>query len=284
MINKKLLILIVALFGFQIANAQYDTKLVKNYPNQEGFKCLVMNRTGNRVKAKYFAASLGGKSVYQRYKDWAAGRNIVLVGSGTYTDDYFKPTGLTIDNGYSVNNTLLDKFDGLVIVYATGGIAVSNLENADLTLSGSGVDPNRKYDLNNSWDLNTFKNWASSEQATVFQTHLLIYKNKLEISSYNSSQATAKRRFLAAGKNGKGETVHVIVDYPTNCTLYQGASKVRDFLIDEVILTEITYMINLDTGAKNAFQFYKSDGTESNIIQGDVPLKDAVNLVVYYYE
>ena len=38
-----------------------------------------------------------------------------------------KPVGLTIDNGNIVNGALTN-MDGLVIVYATGGVVVSNLE------------------------------------------------------------------------------------------------------------------------------------------------------------
>jgi hypothetical protein len=84
----------------------------------------MLNKAGQRIKAKYFAAPDIGKTVYKRYLDWSTRiKNIVLVSSGTYMDECdnaetAKPVGLTIDNGVPVTETLITKkMDALVIIY-----------------------------------------------------------------------------------------------------------------------------------------------------------------------
>ena len=51
--------------------------------------------------------------------------------------------------------------DGLVIVYPNnGGIAVSNIDKGDLTISGCNAITNKKYNLRNDLDLQKFRSWA----------------------------------------------------------------------------------------------------------------------------
>jgi hypothetical protein len=280
--NKFNLIVFILLFNSPCF-CQYDKSYVKVFSN-DTLNSIQLNRNGNRVKCKVFLSRRDEKSAYNSYYDWSKGRNVIYVGSCTYTDDYIKPTGLTIDNGNIVNNTLLDTFDGLVVVYPTGGILVSNLENADLSLRGSSVDPNRIFDLNNSWDLNTFKNWALSEQVSVFQTHLLIYKNNLEISSSNSSNKTAPRRFLAIGKNDSNTVYHFIINIKESCSLYKGSKLAERYLKNECKLNYIASMINLDTGSEFAQEFFKVNGLSSNLLNGNTGIKNVTSLLVYYYE
>ncbi len=158
---------------------------------QEQFNVIYMRRDSNRVRAKYFAAAdYNGNNVFKRYQRWLPGKNIILVSSGTYMDYDGVPVGLTIDNGIVVNKALAKKFDGLVIVNANGGIAVANLKVGDVKLKGEGVDSTKKYDLRKSaWDLQTFTKWAVSKEATVFQSHLLVYNNKLDVAFMNASPA-----------------------------------------------------------------------------------------------
>lgn len=281
-----LLIAPIVLADVQLYPAGYVGVSTVNY-NGEKYNVITLKRKDNHIKAKYFAAPDNSRTVYQRYMEWSRGRNVILVSSGTYMDQIdprvAKPVGLAIDNGVPVNYSLAE-FDGLVIVYATGGIVVSNLKNADLTLVGEGISPTRKFDIRGSaWDRTEFGSWAKKEGATVFQTHLLVYKDVLQIGQWNSSDKVASRRFLAVGEDGSGNKVHVIVHYPTSCTLYQGASKVMTFLQEFKDMT-ITFMINLDTGAQNTFEFYNPNGTINSTIRGDLQLYQAVNLIAYYYE
>ena len=199
-----LILLMGALPNAVYAQACYSDEYVEisnvTFQNDQ-YSLVLMRRRDDRVKAKYFAArDYFGRSVYQRFQNWREMNDrVVLVSSGTYMDAFGNPEGLTIDNGVQVNGTLIrDRMDALAIVYPTGGIAVSNLKEGNLSL---GCYPGRKFDLRGSArDLYDFKQCAEEMEATVFQTHLLVYDNQLEIST-NADQKERERRFLAVGKN-----------------------------------------------------------------------------------
>lgn len=264
---------------------RYDCAYVETISvafEQDRYQVISMKRQpGNHIKAKYFAArAANGATVFQRYGQWAANKAVILTSSGTYMDNSRTPVGLSIDNGTLVNQNLTD-WDGLVIIYATGGIAVTNLKNDDLTVDDNGTAT--RYHLRDSYDLQGFIGWAQRNKATVFQTHLLAYKNQLTIGT-NSSPATAKRRFLAVGKNQDGELYHVIVQCPSDdLTLRAGAEKALRFLNNFQNLN-VTFMINLDTGAQDIFRLYTCNGAENPLIRGQLPLDEAANLLAYYYE
>lgn len=264
----------------------YDPDYVEimnvTYKNEQ-YTVIVMSRDGDRIKAKYFAAQdNNGNKVYDRYTKWKRQHgNIVLVSSGTYMDNAYKPQGLTIDNGIPVNESIVyNRMDALAIVYATGGIAVSDLNAADLSVAGI----NRKLNLRKSaTDLEDFIEWSKTQEATVFQTHLLVYKNQLKISPYNSSPEPRERRFLAVGTDADGKVVHVIIHSPTYSSLYDGSKKVLAFLNDFKDIN-VTFMINLDTGYQDVFELYNSDCSVNSTIKGKEPLSKAVNLLSYYFQ
>jgi hypothetical protein len=247
------------------------------------YNIVYMKRDSSRVNAKYFAAKdFNGKSVYQRYSTWAASKNIILVSSGTYMDNTGRPVGLTIDNGVLVNNTMAD-FDGLVIVYATGGIVVSNLDDKDLTVQGI----EKKLDIRNSaFDRQTFIEWAKNHEATVFQTHLLVHKNVLTINpglNGTNSRTARERRFLAVGTDKKGKTIHCIVHCTEYATLYDGTARTKTFL-NEYKDLNVTFMINLDTGNQDVFELYNKNCTVNQSIKGRVSVSRAINLLAYYFQ
>jgi hypothetical protein len=256
----------------QISEVKYEN---------EPYKIVTMRREGDRVRAKYFAAKdYNGNSVYSRFLQWQRSNpNVILLSSGTYMDNYGNPQGLTIDNGVMVNQNLISgKMDALVIVYATGGIAVTDLKLGDLQVKGIA----RKLDLrNNGNDLDDFIEWAKREEATVFQTHLLIYKNQIKIDQRSSSDASRERRFLAVGYDETKKLVHVIVHAPLNSTIYDGSKKVLDFLHYKDM--DVTFMINLDTGAQDAFELHNQNCTINSTIMGKIDPRDAVNLLAYYF-
>jgi len=250
------------------------------------YNVVYMNRggSGNRIKAKYFAAKGNdGTTVPYRYANWSVGKDMIVVSSAGYMDEFGIPVGLTIDNGKVVNKTLAS-FDGLIIVYATGGIVATNLKNGDLTLQGGGIAAGRKFDIRNNYtDRMDFINWAQLQEATVFQTHLLVYKDQLTIGT-NADTKSRERRFLAVGKDkASGDLCHVIVNLPEYTTLYSGTVRAKKFLND-IRDIEITFMINLDTGYQDVCFLYNRDGTINNLIHGEKPITNAVNLLGYYYQ
>jgi len=245
-----------------------------------------MRREEERVKAKYFAArDFDGTSVPDRYNKWAAGKNIILVCSGTYMNNSYQPVGLTIDNGIMVNNTLSDEFDGLVIVEAVGGIRVSNLEEGNIYIKCNGED--KYFNIRNTWDIDEFIDCAKSVEATVFQTHLLVWKNELQLKNTSGCKAEPcerERRFLAVCKDEDGKLRHIIVHSPTYSTLYQGTNKVLRFLREFKDMQEVVFMINLDTGYQDFFTLYDKNGNVKNDIKGEKTLDVAVNLLAYYFQ
>jgi hypothetical protein len=282
-----LVILTLASFKSVVAPMTYDTNDVKISTAKENginYRVVMMNRTNQRVKAKYFAFKEGGKTVYQRYLDWKVGRNIVLVSSGTYiTKDFSGPEGLTVDNGRMVNENFTDKFDGLVIVQATGGIAVTNTKEklVNITFASTGVK--KSLDLKKYSDKYEFIEWAKSEQATVFQTHLLAFEDQLKVGASNSSANARERRFLAACRSN-GVLYHVIVHIDNNLTLYEATKEVVSFLKNLKEMDTVISIVNLDTGLQDVFELYNSDGSKRTEIAGRVNASEAYNLLVYYYE
>jgi hypothetical protein len=280
--------------------AQYDSELVSvtsvNYGNDK-ITTIAISREGNRIKAKYFAArdQSNGKTVYQRFTEWSKNKQLVLVTSGTYmypscdgSDPKTTPVGLCIDNGITVNRSLeYGKFDGLAIVYPSGGgggIALSNLKNGDLTIQESNGPP-AVINLRDGYTVTgRFIPWAENNKATVFQSHLFVWKNTLIIDPAYVDKKTAKRRVLAVGTNQTGKTFHYVVDCPNqNQTIYDAASKAYNYL-QRKAYANIMFMINLDTGCQDAFQVYKSDGSIDSQFKGTTPLSNAANLLCYYYE
>jgi exopolysaccharide biosynthesis protein len=289
-VNKSILVLVFLLFCSVALSFMsiiyYDPNYVKissaNF-NGEKFTLVNMTRSGERIKAKYFAAKdQNGSSVFKRYTEWSKNKNIVLVCGAAYFNNQNQPVGLTIDDGKLVNKEVSDRGNALVVVYATGGIAVSNIKEGNLGVKCNNVD--KKFNLKDEWDKGEFIKCAKDQSATVFQQHLLVYRNQLNDFKGISSDKR-ERRFLAVGKDVDGKLVHTIVDYPNaGATLKEGGNKAFNFLKDYCDMQEITFMINLDTGMQNVFKLYDKNGNVRNDITGSVDPKDAVNLLVYYFE
>ena len=285
-INFILILGIVFLCSF-ISISNYDSKFVEiSSVSEKGYtyNVVYMNRGGskNRIKSKYFASPTNS-SVPQRFLNFSENKNMIMVSSAGYMDNYGVPVGLTIDNGKLVNKNL-GSTDGLIIVYPTGGIVATDIEKGDLTLQGGGIAPGRKFDIRNSWtDRNDFIKWAQSQEATVFQTHLLVYKDKLSIAT-NAEPTKRERRFLAVGKDkSSGDLCHAILNLPEYTSLYDGTFRAKKFLNDTGNM-EITFMINLDTGYQDVCFLYNKDASINNLIHGQRSLDYAVNLLAYYYE
>lgn len=288
----------ILLTSFAIISIPYDPAHVdiSSVTDKNGYTYQVvnMNKTAStgRIKTKYFAAkSDDGITVYDRYKEWVRGKDVIAVSSAGYMTGYEAgkpgtPVGLTIDNGTIVNGTI-QNFDGLIIVYATGGIAASNLKDADLKLQGGGIDPNRRFDIkNNIKDKYDFINWAKTESATVFQTHLLVYRDIYQVALNAPSEPKTRRFFAVGNDKNTNELYYVIVNCPEATSLYQGGKRVKEFLNNYNDL-KIVFMINLDTGDQDIFKLYNRDGSVNNLIRPNAfwekPLSAAANLLAFYY-
>ncbi len=273
--------------------SQYSSSLVSRYKDYDyssgkNVSVLDMNRKGERVKVKYFAYRNGSSSVKQRFEEWRKGRQIIAYSSGTYMDNcdpsLAVPVGLCIDDGKLVNNTLTYDLDAFCIVQATGGMVVSNLRDKDLSI----VYPDntkKNIDIRNTIDRNVFNSWAKQVTATVFQTHLLAYKNQLKIYS-NGNSTTSVRRFLAVGKDANQNLHHIIISTLNDMSLYDAATTAYGYVTRNKLLNDVIYMINVDPGCQNVYRVYDEYGKieTKDGFSGDYPIDNAANLIVYYYE
>jgi hypothetical protein len=259
---------------------------VKTYELKDGYSSVGhsvwISRKSKRAKAKYFADRYFGQQVNDRYDNWRSGKEVILISSGAYATGWGItdiPVGTTVDNGRIVNRGYESKMDGLVIVYNTGGIAVSNIENGDLYLASLGGRVNIK----NAYDRSKFLAWAEKENATVFQTHLLIYKNRLQFTK--STGKTARRRFLVLANNSSGELFHIIFYMKDReYTLYDAAQGILRHLHAKDM--DVIAAVNLDTGGFDIMS--TGEGVrdcDGAFITGSSNNRDEMtNLLAYEYE
>jgi len=258
-----------------------NVKLFKLYRNGSTYGQTVwLYRQSGNVKAKYFAHRDydSNKSVYDRYSEWKGNSEIIMVCAGAFTSqDYTKPVGLTVDNGKVVNRKIDESMDGLVIVYATGGIVVSDIDEGNLYLQTLG----RQVDARDHRDKYELLEWAEKEDATIFQTQLLCYKNQLRISS-NGRKERAARRLLILGTDSKGNVVHVVFNIQRDVYLYDISKEVLEYLKEEGL--NVIAMLNLDTGMYNILEVYNERGYQLDDVEGEEPVRKATNLLSYYYD
>jgi hypothetical protein len=268
------------------AQAQYDVaqdRLMRNGAAQvltlskNGVNyghAVFISRDSNKIKAKYFA-----KNAYSAFLNWKTGKNIVMISSGAYSTGWDAskdtPVGLCVDNGVTVNRNIEDKMDGLVIVEAVGGVRVSDIDNDDLYLQSMNktVSPRT--------DKFTLMKWGEDEQATIFQTHLLAYKDGIRVGASNSSSNSAARRMLVLGFI-QGKLFHAVFHITQNVTLYDATNDIMKTLKNWNVT--VSSILNLDTGGYNIFEVYDDNNQKIPYINGDKDKSIATNLLIYYYE
>lgn len=273
-----LLISILCLFNF---SAQGQGNVVSEHTfMSEGVvgSEIRISREGGAVKAKYLIVDqFNGQPVSQRFKSFKNSNNILLNCTGAYTSGS-TPDGLSIDNGRTVNKSLATKMDGLVIVQATGGIVVRDLDGGPVNIYENG-NISKQLNLRNADDRYDFMEWAERERATVFQSHLLIFNNTLRIG-YNASDARRERRFLVLTTNQQGIVHHSIIDVPSSSSidLLTGAKAILSYFNNNNM--DVVAAINLDVGDYNNYDVYAS-GRKTEV--GTKDISDSSNLLIYYY-
>jgi hypothetical protein len=228
---------------------QGDMTIRRLYQGSREIGSTIWLRRGlDKNKAKYFAAG----QVYPRYT--AFNEQIILVCAGAFTSGptagQSLPEGLTVDNGRIVNRDRDAKMDGLVIVYATGGIGVSDIGKDYLSIEDNGTT--RRLDLLQSADKTVFLNWAQRVQATVFQTQLLASSGGLRLNVPKAHKELRERRFLAIVRDNRtNEVIHVIIDVPIPFYLGELAQLVFQYLQTQ---TTVIALLNLDTEITTFFK------------------------------
>lgn len=282
---------LLLIFPFLI-HCQYSSKQAEFSSvniSGESYSIVKLVNTKNKLRVKYFASKdQNGNSVHKRFNAWVSNKNVICYSSGTYMDSYdmnlAKPIGLCIDQGRIVNNGLiLDKFDGLVVVYPSGRINVHNLRFKSIQID-NGIGKIMNLDLSNGFDKIKFLNWAKEQEVTVFQTHLFCFNNQVYNNLDNSKKAG--RRFMAAGSDISGVSRSYIINLSGPNTLLAASRKAIDYLKTYEDIFEIDYLVNLDPGAQDVFGAYLPSGIKNNSkgFQGTLDITKALNLIVYYVE
>jgi len=298
---KSLITLFIGLSSLFISMnswAQYDQKLVKfdfREINDNPYGVVKIYMKNERIKVKYFASKdESGIPIMERFNEWAFSKKLVLVSSGTYyyypnknnrNKNSALPVGICVDNGKVINKATESKLDGLAMVYSSGKIMVENLKDKSIPIrQKNGTIAN--LNLADPLDKNIFFKWAEDVKATVFQTHLFAHKNKLLVGN-NSNGFKDFRRFLAVCTNENGESLHYVINLPFNTTILDGSTKAVEYLKNVEHVRDVAFLINLDTGAQNTLLTYhpkSGDPLPNPNFSGTKTLKDAINLIAYYYE
>lgn len=296
MSKKYLYILLPCLLSF-LSYGQYDQKLVKfDFREEDGnpYGIIKLNMKNEKIKLKYFASkSEMGEPIMDRFNEWSFNKNLVLFSSETY---YFYPNknnrnknsalpvGLCFDNGIAINKVIDPKLDGLVLLYPSGHIVVENLKNNSITFKRK--QGPISFNLKDQYDRMAFFKYAQDMKATVFQTHLFVHDNKLLIGT-NANSYKDYRRFLAGTVSDSGDLTYYVINLPFNATILEGSVKAQQYLKSIEKVKNISFLINLDTGAQNTLNvFHPKTGKllENANFSGTKQLKDAINLLAFYYE
>ena len=271
------------IFNEELIKTMYNDKVkiykIKRNDNYAGYS-IWLYRTGKNIKAKYFAYSQNGKSIYQRYNKWKKGKKIILYTHGTYTSQNYKvPNGFTIDAGNLVNRNIDNKLDGLIIVEAGGSVRVADLEKTSsqciyLVSINQSLNPR-----NSSKEKNKFINWARDENATVFQTNLMYFKNE---KKFRNVSETANRRIFVLGIDN-GQVVHILFTIEQSVSLTNISEEIYKYLMKIKGFRPIG-ILYLDPHYSDIFRVFNENGTENSNIRGSTSVSDAKNLMVYYYD
>lgn len=249
-------------------------KLEKN--GEEYGHAVWMSRKGKKIKAKYFANG----EVYRKYLNWKSNKKVISYCTGALANDSRKPIGFTIDNGKMVNRNLnTDEYDGLVIVYATGGIVVSDLDRGSLRIKKD----NKFITINprSAKDKYTLEKWAEETDATIFQTYLLLHNNQLKVKEGRKKR---ERRILVLAENkSTKEIFHVIFDIKKGVDLKEISTEILNHLKSKNIYVHSA--LNLDVGTYDMFNIFDQNGNKDYHVKGRIGISNrATNLLVYHYQ
>lgn len=286
MFKNILFLLCLPLLSFGQGNRSFYSGLYKTYSrsySNVNFQVYAFSRSGNRMKAKYFA-----QNAYRQYRNWLGNKRILFVCAGAFSEGWEEgspPKGICVDNGSIVNRNLDYTMDGLIVVYnggaQQGGIGVVNLEREPLKAVQGLSSPREFWVRNNTNDKNGLLRWGAQQGLTIFQTQLM-YSSNGGFAFPNSQKyygSTSNRRFLAICTRG-GTVYHLVINMSSSQYLNYASTLVKGMLENENF--RIIGLLNLDTGGKDIMLAYDSNG--NLMAQGPVNVREATNMLVYYVD
>lgn len=252
-------------------NSSFSKKVeireVKRYGGDYGYS-VWMEQKGE-IKAHF-------KTKQRSTRKEKAKEKIILQTTAAFVNDtYAAAIGLTIENGQLLNQKINDKMDALVIIHEKTVMVV------DLRAAFYFQPMNRLIDLSNVLEKERFLSWASENDLTAFQTHLLAHQNEMKIGEEGNARK-ATRKFLVIWDN-EGKEKFFIVFYLNNGEYLQKATKyIFDYL--DTKNGYIHAIINLDTGIQDVLEL--NDNLRicnDNNVKGSCDKRLATNLLTFYY-
>ena len=245
-----------------------------------------VNRENGLVKAKYISYG----EIDKEFDSWSIGRVVLATSGGVETGQdkyqYFsrklpKPLGFNADLGRIVNGELDERFDAFVIVFETGGIVVSDLSKGNLNVEVL----SRELDLLHSEaDRLLLLDWVKKENATVFQSDLLVYNNSPRVvkSFLAHDKVRKKRRFLTLAEDSNGNLYHILFDVGLGIDLQSIALELFDYLRNDKYMNVVA-MITLNAGEENPLNVYENKRIKMTYSKDRGGVGEPVNMLVYYY-
>ncbi len=264
-----------------------ESVYVEQFDNGDGpCYAIKLNNNSQRIRSKYFAYKNAEGEVSRRYNSWAKDKDLILVTAGAYADymDQTVPAGITMDSG-AVINERLSSYEGLVMISATGSVWVADLADKEGFVV-PGDSSRRRFYLADYIDRSLFIDMGRKLSLTAFQTHILVYRNRIKIDPKKSSTNVAARRFLVGVKDGTNVN-YLILGTSQFKTLFEFTTIALDYVHKVYdtnnVTAEVLFMVNMDTGAQDIFELHDANGNISELT-GRVEIERAANLFAFYQE
>jgi len=205
---------------------------------------------------------------------------LLLATAGSYVTQEGRTSGLAVVDGRVENFLPALDMDGLVIFHRTG-LHTLNLDRGG-TLPGSRSMLRPMHSLG---DLHALISWLRREQASAFQTHLLVHDGAYTIDQAKASKDLRERRVLVRAEY-QGNPIDVVIDLPAGgpggMTLFEAAvTAVQALAAPEPAGPGLTVreIANLDVGSFNILEAWDAGGT--SVMHGRVALDRAHNLILW---
>lgn len=248
---------------------------IHNKSNKEIGQCIWMTRP--HIKANYFAY----QNVSRKFRNFKRKNNVILTATGGFTNSSKQPEGFTVEKGNIVNAVMMHDRHGLVIVQKGGGLRVINLKRSKIELPITSTKTLKiENPLTNLIAYSKLIDWTRNNGATLFQTQLLAFSNKLLIDVNKAPGALRERRILAAFRDNKNKQLHhAIFNIEASHNLASIAEEI--FVILSTRNKKIEFILNLDVGSYNILNVFDSKGNLINSLKGPTNINNATNLIVW---
>lgn len=183
--------------------------------------------------------------------------------TATYTSEFQYPTGLFVVDG-QVLNPVLQAWDGLAILDASGKFHIRNIENLEYQFRHFAIKHVHQ-------DYLDFLKLAERQRFSIFQSHLLINNGEIDPALENTKRV--RRRVIFQDSSG---AVSIYDSFHQALTLYESACILKEQYA-------ATYALNLDMGPYGYCGRYEND-ERTALYGGKGQNVELTNVLVFNYK